>query len=190
MTSAPAPVRRAPRHGVVARVLHWLTVLVLLAQYAVGYAMVGAEGVLQPWIEQAYDGDEDLLLPIHVTIGCTLLVLVTFRAIWRRITTLPPWPRTLSARGRRFATATERALYALLFITPAAGIALLLLSGEDWETGDRTDWTSPWDLVDDGLLLGVHVTSQILLLCAIALHVGFVLKHQFIDRDRMLRRML
>ena len=188
MTVAPAP--RAPRHGVVARVLHWLTVLVLLAQYTVGYAMAGAEGLLEPWIEEAFDGDEDLLLPVHVAIGCTLLVLVTVRAGWRRIATLPPWPETLSARGRRFASVTERALYVLLFLTPASGIALLLLSGEDWETGDRTEWTSPWDVVDDDLLVGVHVTSQILLLCAIALHVGFVLKHQFIDRDRMLRRML
>lgn len=190
MTATPVPRRPASKHGVVARVLHWLTVLVLLAQYLVGYAMVGAEGVLEPWIEEAYDGDEDLLLPVHVAIGCTLLALVTVRAIWRRITTLPAWPETLSAQGRRFATVIERSLYVFLFITPATGIALVLLSGEDWETGDRTEWTSPWDLVDDDLLVGVHVTSQILLLCAIALHVGFVLKHQLIDRDRLLRRML
>lgn len=190
MTSVLVSDRRAIRHGVVARVLHWLTVLVLLAQYLVGYAMAGAEGLLRPWIEAAYDGDEDLLLPVHVAIGCTLLVLVTVRIIWRRIIALPPWPETLSAWERRFATGTERALYALLFITPAAGIALVLISGEDWETGDRTEWVAPWSLVDGDLLVGVHVTSQILLLCAIALHVGFVLKHQFIDRDRLLRRML
>jgi cytochrome b561 len=190
MTSVLASDRRATRHGVVARVLHWLTVLALLAQYLVGYAMAGAEGLLRPWIEAAYDGDEDLLLPVHVTIGCTLLGLVTVRVIWRRIITLPPWPDTLSARERQFATVTERALYALLFITPATGIALVLISGEDWETGDRTEWIAPWSLVDGDLLVGVHVTAQILLLCAIALHIGFVLKHQFIDRDRLLRRML
>lgn len=190
MASGPEPHRRAPRHGAVARVLHWLTVLVLLAQYTLGWAMAGAEGLLEPWIEHAYDGDEDLLLPVHVAVGCTLIVLVVVRVIWRRITTLPPWPETLSAAGRRFAGVTERALYVLLFLTPLSGIALVLLSGEDWETGDRTEWTSPWDLIDDDLLVAVHVTSQILLLCVIALHVGFVLKHQLIDRDRLLRRML
>ncbi|MFF2372087.1 cytochrome b [Agromyces sp. NPDC058110] len=189
--ATPQPDHRdAPRHGVVARILHWATALVLLAQYVVGYAMVGAEGALEPWIEAAYDGDEDLLLPVHVTIGCTLLALVTVRALWRRIATLPAWPATLSHGARRFATATERALYALLFVTPATGLALVLLSGEDWETGDRTEWMSPLDVVDDDLLVGVHVTSQVLLLCAIALHVGFVLKHQWVDRDRLLRRML
>ncbi|QEO13824.1 cytochrome b [Agromyces intestinalis] len=179
-----------PQHGVVARVLHWLTVLALLAQYLVGYAMTGAEGVLEPWIEAAYDGDEDLLLPVHVAIGCSILVLTTVRFAWRRIVTLPPWPATLSATGRRFASITERALYVLLFVTPASGLALILLSGEDWEVGDDVEWMSPLDVIDDDLLVVVHVTAQILLLVTIALHVGFVLKHQLVDRDRFLRRMV
>ena len=49
---------------------------------------------------------------------------------------------------------------------------------------------SPLDLVDDGIVATIHIGSQVLLLVAIALHVGFVLKHQFVDRDRFLRRML
>ncbi|UOE44139.1 cytochrome b [Agromyces larvae] len=179
-----------PRHGAVARVLHWLTVAALLAQYLVGYAMTGAEGVLEPWIEAAYDGDEDLLLPVHVAIGCSILALTVVRFAWRRIVTLPPWPATVSRAGRRFASITERALYALLVVTPASGLALVLLSGEDWEVGDDVEWRSPLDVVDDDLLVGVHVTSQILLLVAIALHVGFVLKHQVVDRDRFVRRMV
>ncbi len=190
MITHSAPRAREPKHGAVARVLHWATVLVLLAQYVVGYAMIGAEGVLEPWIEVAYGGDEDLLLPVHVAIGCTLIALVLVRAVWRRLVTLPPWPPTLSDAGRRFASLTERALYVLLFVTPSTGLALVLLSGEEWETGDRSEWTSPWDLLDDDLLVGIHVTCQILLLGAIALHVGFVLTHQFVHRDRMLRRML
>ncbi|WP_164863465.1 cytochrome b [Agromyces sp. LHK192] len=181
---------RLARHGVVARVLHWLTVLALLAQYVVGFAMAGAEGVLEPWVEAAYDGDEDLLLPVHVAIGCGILVLTTVRFAWRRIVTLPPWPDTLSSAGRRFASGTERALYLLLFVTPASGLALVFLTGEDWETGDRTEWTSPIELFDDDLLVAVHVTAQVLLLVAIVLHVGFVLKRQIVDRDRFLRRML
>ena len=189
MASDARPAR-APRHGVVARVLHWLTVLALVAQYSVGYAMAGAEGLLEPWIEAAYDGDEDLLLPVHVAIGCSILALTLIRSVWRRIVTLPPWPDTLSAAGRRFASWTERALYALLIVMPSSGLALVLLSGEDFEVADRAEWQAPLDLVDDDLLVGVHVASQVLLLVAIALHVGFVLKHQFVDRDRYVRRML
>ncbi|WP_353808803.1 cytochrome b [Agromyces sp. SYSU T00194] len=190
MASATRRLERAARHGLVARTLHWLTVLALVAQYAVGYAMAGAEGLLEPWVEAAYDGDEDLLLPVHVAIGCSILTLTLIRYAWRRIVTLPPWPETLSAAGRRFASWTERALYALLIVMPSSGLALVLLSGEDFEVSDRGEWEAPLDVIDDDLLVGVHVASQVLLLVAIALHVGFVLKHQLVDRDRLLRRML
>jgi cytochrome b561 len=190
MTSVPTTRDLPPRHGVIARVLHWLTVLALLAQYSVGYATIGAEGLLEPWIESAYDGDEDLLLPVHVALGCSILVLTAVRHAWRRIVTLPAWPPTVTRAEQRFASATERALYALLVITPSSGLALILLSGEDWEVADRVEWISPLDLVDDDLLVAIHVAAQVLLLVAIALHVGFVLKHHFVDRDRFLRRMI
>jgi cytochrome b561 len=189
-TSVPATGDLPPRHGVIARVLHWLTVLALLGQYLVGYAMIGAEGLLEPWIEAAYDGDEDLLLPVHVALGCSILVLTAVRYVWRRSITLPAWPPTVTRTERRVASATERALYALLVITPSTGLMLVLLSGEDREVTDRLDWMSPLDLVDDDLLVAIHVSAQILLLVAIALHVGFVLKHQFVDRDRFVRRMI
>ena len=187
-----APTTRGlpPQHGVVARVLHWLTVLALLGQYLVGYAMTGSDGLLEPWVDEVYDGDEDLLLPVHVALGCSILALTAVRYLWRRIVTLPAWPPTVTRVEQRFASATERALYALLIITPSSGLALILISGEDWEVGDRAEWMSPLDLVDDGVLASIHIGSQVLLLVAIALHVGFVLKHQFVDRDRFIRRML
>ena len=102
-TVTPAPRTRdlPARHGVIARVLHWLTVLALIAQYLVGYAMSGAEGVLEPWIDAAYDGDEDLLLPVHVAIGCSILVLTVVRYVWRRMMTLPPWPATVTPAEHR-----------------------------------------------------------------------------------------
>lgn len=190
MTDEAGTGRLPPRHGVVARVLHWLTVLALLAQYVVGYAMIGAEGLLEPVVEELYDGDEDLLLPVRVAIGCGILALTVLRFAWRRVVTLPAWPATVTRAEQRFASATERVLYLLLVLTPSSGLALVLISGEDWEIADRAEWTAPLELVDDDLLVGVHVTLQILMLVAIALHVGFVLKHQFVDRDRFLRRMV
>ena len=79
-TSSAATTRGLPpQHGMVARVLHWLTVLALLGQYLVGYAMTGSEGLLEPWVDEVYDGDEDLLLPVHVAIGCSILALTAVR---------------------------------------------------------------------------------------------------------------
>ncbi|MET0756715.1 MAG: cytochrome b/b6 domain-containing protein [Mycobacterium sp.] len=38
--------------------------------------------------------------------------------------------------------------------------------------------------------LAVHVAAQLLLLAVIAVHIGLVLKHTVVRRDRQLRRML
>jgi cytochrome b561 len=64
---------------------------------------------------------------------------------------------------------TERALYALLLVIPATGLWLVLVS-------------------DDAV--GVHVAAHVAFFVAVALHVGLVLKHQLLDRDGLLRRML
>jgi cytochrome b561 len=57
----------------------------------------------------------------------------------------------------------------LLFVVPGTGLALLAL-GDDW--------------------LPLHIGAQLMLLVAIAAHVGLVLKHTVVHRDRHLARML
>ncbi|WP_454043872.1 cytochrome b/b6 domain-containing protein [Cellulosimicrobium sp. Marseille-Q8652] len=91
------------------------------------------------------------------------------RLVWRRLTPLPPWAPGLGPGERRLAHATEVALYATLLVMPATGITLLL--------------------VDDDLLW-LHVASHVVFFAALALHLALVLKHQLVDRDRLLRRML
>ena len=57
----------------------------------------------------------------------------------------------------------------LLFAVPLTGLTLVL--------GD-----------DD--LLALHVTAHVFFFTALAAHVGLVVKHQVVDRDRLLARML
>ena len=82
---------------------------------------------------------------------------------------MPPWAPGLSKTERTVAHWTERALYLLLFTIPLTGLWLVLIS-------------------DDAV--GVHVASHIAFFVVVAAHIGLVLKHQLIDRDRLLRRMI
>ena len=102
-------------------------------------------------------------------LGLTILLLAVLRMTWRRLDSLPPWAEGLSAAERRLAHLTERVLLPMLVVMPLSGIAVLL--------GD-----------DD--LLWLHVTSHVVFLVALAAHVGLVLKHTLLDRDRLLARML
>ena len=174
--------RREPAYGLVTRVLHWLTVVALLAQFTIGYTLdAGGSGRGRgrgrggdSGRGRGRGGDlevfgEDRLLTAHVLLGVTILLLAVVRLSWRRRSSLPPWAEGLSALERTIAHWTERTLYLLLFVIPLTGLWLVLVS-------------------DDALAL--HVASHIAFFCAIAAHLGLVLKHQLIDRDHLLRRML
>ncbi|SOD97832.1 cytochrome b/b6 domain-containing protein [Blastococcus haudaquaticus] len=214
-------LRNGPHgYGAVTKVLHWLTVLAIVAQFAMGWAMdlddgadrqddlldaeadrladaaegrgEAAEERAEAEIEareDALDAAEDdeasrlftdvvtgdafgdgLSLPeVHVLLGLLVLALGVVRIVWRRTTPLPPWAEHLSAGERRFEGLLEKALLALLVVVPVSGLLLV---------GAGTDW------------LPLHVAAQIAFLAAVAGHVGLVLRHTVLRRNRHLLRML
>jgi cytochrome b561 len=207
-------------YGVVTKFLHWMTVAAIVGQFLVGYGMDLDEGLdrqedrldaeadrladdaggrgkdAEERAEAELEAREDALdagkddqasgvfsdvvtgnafgnglsLPeLHVSLGLLILVLAGVRILWRRTTPLPPWAEHLGAEERRLEGVLERLLLALLVVVPATGL-LLVAAGEDW--------------------LPAHITAQLAFLAAIALHVGLVLRHTVVRRNRHLSRML
>ncbi|WP_107774945.1 cytochrome b [Nocardioides sediminis] len=186
----PSYVEPATGYGRVAKVLHWATVLALLAQLTVGYLMEAGDsgrgrgrgrsggsgrGRGRGGDDEGYDVAERLaawpedLVAWHVVLGVTVLLLAVARVAWRRGHGLPPWAATLSSTERRVAHWAERALLTLLFAIPLTGLSLLV-AGDD--------------------VVALHVASHVAFFAALTAHLGLVLKHQLVDRDRLLRRML
>ncbi len=176
------------RYHLVARALHWTMVVAIGAQFVLGYGIDRADDLFEWAVDRWFAGEEDVLVLLHVLLGAVILVLATVRLLWRRLAGLPPWAPGLSAFERRLAHRVEQVLYAAMFLIPLTGVALVLLSGEDWGVG-RWDWESPVEIVDDDVLLGAHIATHVTFAAALVTHVGLVLKHQFIDRDGLLRRM-
>ena len=182
MVSPPAPAPADAAYGGVTKTLHWATVVAVAAQFTVGYLLdAGGRGRGRgrgrggdSGRGQGRGGDlevfgDDRLLTAHVLLGVSILVLACVRLGWRRHRGLPPWAPGLSASERVIAHWTERILYTLLFVVPLSGLWLVLVD-------------------DDALFL--HVAGHFCFYAALAAHVGLVLKHQLVDRDRLLRRML
>jgi cytochrome b561 len=181
--------RESRAYGTVARVLHWTMFIVLSAQFIIGYAIERFDDLLEAPVKLWLGGEEDNLLIVHAGLGVTILALALVRVVWRLRVGLPPWAETLSAFERRLAHRTEVVLYALMFLIPVTGLALLFVSGEDWDLLGR-EWEAPLDLIDDDLLLGAHISAHLLFFVAIAAHLGLMFKHQLVNRDGLLRRML
>ena len=106
---------------------------------------------------------------LHILLGLTIIGLGLVRVMWRRTTPLPPWAEALSEIERKLESLLEKAMIALLFVVPGTGL-LLVLGNDDW--------------------LPLHVAAHICFYLVVALHIGLVLKHTVILRDRHLARML
>jgi cytochrome b561 len=175
-----SPVASAAGYSPVTKWLHWVVFFLMVAQFLVGYA-----------IEEFDDSDrvEDRLFVLHFTFGLTILVLATVRVWWRRARPLPPWAPTLSAFERRFAHWVERGLYLLMFAIPLSGLGLAIADERRLPVVGRLEIFEVFDDVDDFFEIA-HIGSHLIFFAFFALHVGLVLKHQFVDRDALLSRML
>ena len=165
-----------------ARTLHWLTVLLVATEYAVGVAM--------PHIHR--HTPVGALIAVHLALGSGILLLVVLRVAWRLTHRAPP-PPPLPGWQRYVAGCTHFALYAALLLTPFAG----------WATASAHGWpvrafgvmplpallahppqVPPW-------FWGVHVfLVWWVLFNLIVLHVAAALYHRIIKRDPVLTRML
>jgi cytochrome b561 len=170
-------------YGVITKSLHWLVVALIMTQFVVGYLLDiegrgrgrgrGRSGESGRGRGRGGDYDpfgDDTLLTVHVVLGATILVVAVIRLVWRVTTALPPWSTVLSPGERRLAHWTERGLYLCMFVIPITGLWLVVSDDDD--------------------VLVAHVVTHIVFFVTVATHVGLVLKHQLLDRDQLLRRMM
>ena len=160
---------------------HWLMALIIIANFALGVTM--SDLALSPQKLQFYSW--------HKWTGITLLGLVTLRFLWRAFANRPPLLPS-PVWQRRVAKLTHFLLYLLMFAIPISG---WLMSSAGGFTVKYLGMFPLPDLVpkDKQLFEQLKQLHQILnftLLGLVILHVLAVLKHQFIDRDATLARMV
>ena len=178
------------RYGAVAIGLHWLIALGILALIAVGLTMTHAQ--LSPMAKFQ-------LFQLHKSIGITVLFAVVLRALWRLTHRPPPLPDAMPPLERKAAEGAHAALYAFLFFLPLTGWALV--SASPFNIPTVLYGVIPWPHlpvlstledkapVEHALKL-VHGYAAWLLIALGLIHAGAALRHHFILRDGILRRML
>ena len=178
----------AQRYGATTKLFHWSIFLLLLYQYVVAINMTRMErsDTALGFFTQ------DALYNWHKSIGIVLLVLAFGRYMWRRSAPLPDWAPGLSPRERNLSHWIERVLYICMFVMPLSGILYVMAGGYGVLFFGR--WPLPNFIGDNELLAQVgrttHRVTAYIFLFAWLNHLTLVLKHQFVDKDRLLRRML
>lgn len=172
----------APRYGGVAIGLHWLIGLMILISFGVGLTMVDMS--LSPLKLRLYSW--------HKWAGVTIFMLVLIRCVWRITHAVPPLPADMPRWQRIAAEASHLALYALMIVIPLSG--WLMSSAKGFQTVYFGVLPIP-DLLQKNKELGetlalVHQALNFTMIGIVILHAAAALKHHFIDKDDILRRML
>lgn len=105
---------------------------------------------------------------------------------------MPDWAPTLSRGERIYTHWVERVLYLSLVAKPLTGLFYIGADGDEVEFPGYGELPPIWPESDywEDFFESAHAWSGYVLLAAIALHVGLVLKHQLVNRDRLAQRML
>lgn len=176
--AAPADMKR---YSVPAIAAHWLTFLLLLGSFSMGFYMT----------DLAMSPDKLRFYSWHKWAGVTIFLLTVLRLAWRLMVRPPALP-AMPTWEKRAADLSHGLLYFSLFAMPVSG--WLMSSAKGFTTVYFGVLPLP-DLLSKNPELGevleeAHEILAFLMLGLIALHALAALKHHFLDRDSVLTRMV
>lgn len=165
----------------VARAIHWLSAIVVIAMFGVGLWMVDLSYYSQ-WYKTAPHW--------HKSVGLLLAGLTIFRLIWKLVTPSPrPEGSALEIIGAKLAHMAMYVLFIVLFVSG------YLISTEDGRAIDVFNWFSVPALgalfENQADISGqIHFYTAWALIILAAVHAIAALKHHFINKDNTLRKMI
>jgi cytochrome b561 len=163
--------------------IHWLIALLILGGFAIGWVMTSIPGFTPGKLRY---------FSWHKWIGVTVFALVLLRIIWRLTHKAPPLPDHMTSWERVAAHAVHGGLYLLMIVVPVTGY--LYSSAANVPVVYLGLVPLPRIIAPDPVLKVVfktaHDTLDYCLAALVLVHVAAALKHQWIDRDGLLSRMI
>lgn len=172
------------RYTQVAIILHWVVAAFLIFQLSLGLALE--------------DAPRGSIMPLHKSVGVTILLLAVLRLLWRLGHTPPPIVG--KPAEKRAASAVHWLFYLVLFAFPLSGLIIvatgktptpIMLYGlipwphlpviSDLTGSAREAWHQAGENVHGLLVYAVYALF--------ALHLAGALKHHLLDRDGELDKM-
>lgn len=163
--------------------LHWLIALLIISAFGLGLTMVDIPGLTPTKLKY---------FSWHKWLGVTVLALVCVRLLWRLTHKAPAYPAHMPAWQQSAAHGLHLGLYVLMFAIPVSGYFYSLAAGVPVVYLGL--FQLPVIMAPNPelkpLLKDIHYVLNMTMAAAVAAHVLAALKHQFIDKDGVLKRML
>jgi cytochrome b561 len=178
------------RYSQVAIVMHWIIAALILINLYLGFRMGFLRGLAQFNVFQ-----------LHKSVGITILVLSVARLLWRVLNPPPPGLPHIKPWEKAAAAGVHWGFYVIMVGMPLSGWIVVSTSRLNLPTVLYRLIPWPHFPVVHDLSAGAkaaindasgatHLILAWSTLALLALHVGAVVKHQFLDRNPVLGRML
>ena len=174
----PAGIDLATRYNSIARALHAMIAVLVIVNLALGLLNEQLEDTIQ-------------LIPLHKSIGFTVLALTIGRIGWRFTWQTPVYDPALKRFEFLLAKAVHGMFYALLLAIPLTGW-IFSSAGKDplaWFGLPIPKFALTKSDAIAGLSKEGHEILGFLMLALVILHVAAALRHHFVLKDGVLRRM-
>ena len=167
--------------GLITILLHWIMAVLIIGMLCLGLYMTNLPISAEKLEFYGY----------HKECGVLVLMLVSIRFIWRLSNILPslanlPWWERIAARSAHWA------FYVFMFMMPVTGLLMTSAAGVPvsfFGLFVLPNLISP-NTANRILFLQIHQWTAYLLITTICVHIAAALKHHFIDKDDILKRMI
>ena len=167
-------------YGLLAKLFHWVTFIILIAQVPFGFYLVGLE-----FSDRRID-----LENIHILIGITIFYFVLLRLIWKLFNPSPKSEHNFFKGQNLVAKTNHFLLYVGIFAITISGVLKKLYVGEklNFFIFQYAFKESNFQLADSFYV--VHIYANYLLIALVSLHILATVAHHVFFKDKILKKML
>ena len=173
-------INSSEEYGLLAKLFHWLTFIILIIQIPFGFYLVGLE-----FSDRRID-----LENIHILIGITIFYFVLLRLIWKLFNPSPKSEHNFFKGQNLIAKTNHFLLYVGIFAITISGVLKKLYMGEklNFFIFKYAFKESNFQLADSFYV--VHIYANYLLIALVSLHVLATIAHHVFFKDKILKKML
>lgn len=174
-------------YGALTKFFHWLIALLFVLQYASALIMIHVDAETT-----TFGARQDFYYNWHKSLGLVILLLVVGRILNRKVGQLPAWAPALSSVEKIIIHRAEQLLYTAMLVMPLSGLLFVMAGDYGIVLFGRVPLPNPigaWPALAS-LARWIHISTAILLLLPLGVHLGIVFGHHFGLADGLISRML
>jgi len=166
-------------YGIISKLLHWISALLLFAQIPLGFYLVDLD----------FGTERMSLENIHVAVGLSIFYIVILRLIYKIFNPTPELGSSVFKGQKFLAKLNHVMLYVTILSITISGIFKKLFSGET-----LTIFYKKIKIQDNfelgELFYDIHIISNYVLIGLIIIHILAVVTHKLFFDDNLLKKIL